>query len=317
MKALAPLIAPALFVLAQGVLPAGTDSAITRAGADWVQTSTGSIPICQGCRIRVNTEGNLVIRGQSDTDGIQFSLRKRVRASSSQEAALLLRAFDIRAIGRGNLVTLTLVLPRSRAQGAELSLTVPRALRQAIIASQGGDVLASDLNGEFDAETAAGRIEADRLGSNAVIKTGGGEIRLGRIAGGIRCYSGGGGIQAESCGRESWFETAGGGYSGSRSAGPLACRHRRRQYSRRPVSRGSVRPHQRRCDRCPRGYGTRNGGNFRRGDPGRSRARRALRIDGGRHPPSQSWFRPPQSVHRHGKHSGGTVVRYPHRGFFA
>lgn len=317
MKALAPLIAPALFVLAQGVLPAGTDSAITRAGADWVQTSTGSIPICQGCRIRVNTEGNLVIRGQSDTDGIQFSLRKRVRASSSQEAALLLRAFDIRAIGRGNLVTLTLVLPRSRAQGAELSLTVPRALRQAIIASQGGDVLASDLNGEFDAETAAGRIEADRLGSNAVIKTGGGEIRLGRIAGGIRCYSGGGGIQAESCGRESWFETAGGDIQVCEALGPL---HAVTAGGNIHVDRsagGSVRPHQRRCDRCPRGYGTRNGGNFRRGDPGRSRARRALRIDGGRHPPSQSWFRPPQSVHRHGKHSGGTVVRYPHRGFFA
>jgi hypothetical protein len=202
-------------------LLAQSDSNITREGADWVQTSTGSIPVCQGCRIRVDTEGNIVVKGQTDGEGVRFSLRKRVRANSAREAALLLHAFDIRAIGHADLITLRLVIPPSRAQGAELSLTVPRSLRQAIIASRGGDVTASDLNGEFDAETVAGRIELDRLGSNAVIKTGGGEIRLGRIAGGVRCYSGGGGIQAESCGRESWFETAGGDIQVKEALGPL------------------------------------------------------------------------------------------------
>ncbi len=209
MRALLPLLAPAVFVLSQGAL-ADSESAITRDGADWIQTSTGSIPVCSGCRIRINTAGNIVVRGQSDTDSVQFSLRKRVRAGSAQEAAPLLRAFDIRSGARADLVTLTLVIPRSRAQGAELSLSVPRGLRQTVVMSHGGDVMASGLNGELDAETVAGRVELDRLGSNAVIKTGGGEIRLGRIAGGIRCYSGGGGIQAESCGRESWLETAGG-----------------------------------------------------------------------------------------------------------
>jgi DUF4097 and DUF4098 domain-containing protein YvlB len=209
MKALGPLLAPAFLVLTQGVL-AQSDSPITRDGTDWVQTSTGSIPICQRCRVRINTEGNFTIHGQAETDTIRFTLRKRVRASSKQEAGLLLHSFDIRSIGRGDLVTLTLEIPRSRAQGAELSMSVPRTLRQTIVASHGGDISATDLKGEFDAETVAGRVELDRLGSNAAIRTGGGEIRLGRIVGAIRCYSGGGGIQAESCGRESWFETAGG-----------------------------------------------------------------------------------------------------------
>jgi hypothetical protein len=213
-------MAPAIFVLCQGAL-AQSDSNITRDGADWVQTSAGSIPICQGCRVRINTEGNITIKGQADGDGVRFSLRKRVRANSAHDAALLLHAFEIRSIGRGDLLTLTLVIPPSRAQGAELSLSVPRALRQTIVASHGGDISASDLHGEFDGETAAGRVELDRLGSNAVIKTGGGEIRLGRIAGGIRCYSGGGGIQAESCGRESWFETAGGDIQIREALGPL------------------------------------------------------------------------------------------------
>jgi hypothetical protein len=220
MKAFVPLIAPALFILSPGVLAQG-ESPVTRAGSDWVQTATGSIPICARCRLRVNTEGNLVIRGQADTENVQFSLRKRVRAASAQEAAVLLRTFEIRGSARGDLLTLTLVIPRSRAQGAELSLVVPRALRQSIVASHGGDVQASDLTGEFDAETVAGRVELERLGSNAVIKTGGGEIRLGRIAGGVRCYSGGGGIQAESCGRGSWFETAGGDIHVREALGPL------------------------------------------------------------------------------------------------
>jgi hypothetical protein len=220
MKALVPLIAPALFVLSPGVLAQG-ESPVTRMGSDWVQTATGSIPICAGCRLRVNTEGNFVIRGQADTGNVQFSLRKRVRAASAQEAAVLLRTFEIRGSARGDLLTLTLVIPRSRAQGAELSLVVPWALRQAVVVSHGGDVQASDLKGEFDAETVAGRVELERLGSNATIKTGGGEIRLGRIAGGVRCYSGGGGIQAESCGRESWFETAGGDIHVREALGPL------------------------------------------------------------------------------------------------
>jgi hypothetical protein len=171
--------------------------------------------------MRVDTEGNIVVKGRSDSSGVQFSLRKRVRAGSSREAALLLRDFDIRSAARGDLVTLRLAIPASRAQGAELSLTVPRSLRQTMVSSRGGDVSASDLNGEFDAETVAGRVDLDRMGSSAVIKTGGGEIRLGHIAGGIRCYSGGGGIQAESCGRESWFETAGGDIQVKEALGPL------------------------------------------------------------------------------------------------
>lgn len=221
MKELLSLFAPVSLLVWQVGAPqmsAGSpeshsDSHLVREGSDWVQISSGSFTICSTCRLKINTEGNVVLRGNANAQSIKYSVKKRVRAVSSTQALQLLREFVVRPGEQGNLVTLTLIPPRRGASGADLSVSIPRALRQAVVESTGGDITATDLDGEVQTVTAAGRIEIDRLGANAAIRTGGGEIRIGHVAGGVRCYSGGGGIRADQCGRESWFETAGGDIS--------------------------------------------------------------------------------------------------------
>ncbi len=79
MKAFLPCFTPALVLVWGTVAIAQTQSPISRDGSDWVQTSTGNVPICPACRLRVASEGNLVIRGRSGIDTVQYTLKKRVR----------------------------------------------------------------------------------------------------------------------------------------------------------------------------------------------------------------------------------------------
>jgi hypothetical protein len=178
-------------------------------GRYWVQTFRGEAPAAAAARMRIGTEGNLVLRGQS-SDKIVYALKARVKARNAQEAAALLRAFEIRGKGQGDWFNLTVTIPRENPAGPDLSVQVPRRLRQVWVESRGGGIDAGDMEGELRAESAGGRISVDRIGLNATVKTGGGDIQVGRVGGAVRCYSGGGSIRVDSSGGESWLETAGG-----------------------------------------------------------------------------------------------------------
>src|SRR5690242_10720554 len=91
-------------ILAGVIIPAAAfgqgSSSITREGRYWVQTLSGSIPANGASRMRVITEGNVVLKG--DTGGkLVYSVKARVKAGSQKEAASLLRSFDVRAKNSG------------------------------------------------------------------------------------------------------------------------------------------------------------------------------------------------------------------------
>ncbi|MBV8817056.1 MAG: hypothetical protein JO022_01795, partial [Acidobacteriaceae bacterium] len=211
--------APLVVIVAVGA--AFAQPQITREGNDWVQVLNGVVPGNGYIRLRVVTEGDVRVRGQKSDSRISFTLKKRVRAGTLREAERLLADFNIRTVIGGTAASITVVGPRGPVHSSDFSVTVPASLKSAVLETQAGNLIASDLAGELNGQTRAGRIELDRLGAAASVRTGGGEVHVGRVAGGVRCYSGGGNIRAEAVGTDSWFETAGGDIQIGEGSGPI------------------------------------------------------------------------------------------------
>jgi hypothetical protein len=171
-------------------------------------------------RFRVDTVGSVVLRGDAQDHAI-YKLKARVRAADAHTAELLLRQFDIKTRTQGPWAYLSVTPSRRIAEAPELAVTVPRALRQILVETRGGDVQASNLDGEMEARSAGGQINVDGIKGRCELRTGGGDIQVGSVGGSVRCYSGGGVIRVQSAGAESWFETAGGEILVHQAMGPV------------------------------------------------------------------------------------------------
>jgi len=171
-------------------------------------------------RFRLDTVGSVVLHGEAG-DRAVYALKARVRAKDARDAEALLRQFDVRTKTQGPWGYLTVAPSRRISEAPELSLTVPRRLRQILVETRGGDVQASNLDGEIEARSAGGQINVDGIKGRCELRTGGGDIQVGSVGGSVRCYSGGGIIRVQSAGGESWFETAGGEIFIHQSSGPV------------------------------------------------------------------------------------------------
>jgi DUF4097 and DUF4098 domain-containing protein YvlB len=199
---------------------AQSESAITREGRYWVRTFTGSISAPTLERFRLDTVGSVVLRGDTP-DRAVYTLKARVRARDSREAETLLSQFAVKSRTQGPWAYLTVTPSRRISEAPELSLSVPRGLRQILVETRGGDVQASNIDGELEARTAGGQITVDGIKGRCELRTGGGDIQVGTVGGSVRCYSGGGIIRVQSAGSESWFETAGGEIFVHQASGPV------------------------------------------------------------------------------------------------
>jgi hypothetical protein len=210
-------------VVAVGVVPgvlAQNGSAVRREGRYWVRSVTGSIAVRPAERFHLNTVGNIVLRGDSSSSA-SYTLKARVQALDARDAEALLRQFEVKTRTQGDLVYVTIAPPKHISEAPEVSLSVPRGLRQVWVETRGGSVQASDLDGELEARSAGGRMEVDGIRGRCEVRTGGGDIQVGTVNGPLRCYTGGGVIRVQSSGPESWFETAGGEIFVHQAAGPV------------------------------------------------------------------------------------------------
>jgi DUF4097 and DUF4098 domain-containing protein YvlB len=199
---------------------AQNDSSITREGRYWVRTIHGAVSAAPMQHFRLDTVGNVVLSCEACYRDV-YTLKTRVRARDAREAEALLRQFEVRSRTQGEWVYLLIVPPKRTSEAPELSLSVPRTLRQCRIETRGGNVQASELDGDIDARSAGGHIGVDAIHGRADIKTGGGDIQVGIVGGPLRCYSGGGTIRIQNAGADSWFETAGGEIAVQQAMGPV------------------------------------------------------------------------------------------------
>ncbi len=200
---------------------AQTTSPVVRENGDWVQTVSGSLPVGSRARLRVNTIGNVTLRG-SAPGALNYSLKMRTRADGQAAAAAAFRAVQLKSIQRGGWMLVSVT--SSPDCSADLVITAPRELLQTRLDTSGGAITATGLDGEITAQTGGGRIDLDELRSNASATTGGGEIQAGRVRGQLRAYTGGGAIRVGRAGKECWLDTAGGDISVREAAAPVHAR---------------------------------------------------------------------------------------------
>ena len=208
MKQFLSILVVSAAMLAALVL-AQNESRVTRDGPYWVRTITGDIGRLPFKGLHLETVGSVILRGDTSDRGV-YTFKAHVRARDEREAEALLRQFEIKTGREGERAFLTIRSGRRASEGSELSVSVPRALRQVLIATDGGSVQVSDLDGEMEARSAGGQIAVDGVRGSAEIRTGGGDIQVGTVGGPLRCFSGGGAIRVQNASGECWLETAGG-----------------------------------------------------------------------------------------------------------
>ena len=202
-----------------GLAFAQNESAITRDGAYWVRTIHGVFDASSG-RLRVETAGNVTLHGEA-TGQSTYTLTVRVRAGDAREAEALLERVNVKTGTEGGWAFVKVTPPRLAYSGVELSITGPRALRQVLAETSGGNVQAAGWDGDFEARSAGGRIAVDRIGGRSELRTAGGDIQVGSVSGPVRCFSGGGVIRVENAGAAVWLETAGGEIFVHQAGGPV------------------------------------------------------------------------------------------------
>ena len=189
------------------------ESHLTRQGAYWVRTVRGTVNRSPLQKFHAETVGNVALQGESG-DSAVYTLTARVKARDERDAQALLAGIEVQSGTAGDRGYL--MVRRGDLNGQpngvdlELSISVPRALREVLIRTRGGSVRAVDLDGALEARSGGGDMQVDKVRGTADIRTGGGDIQVGTVAGALRCFSGGGKIQVQNAGGESWFETGGG-----------------------------------------------------------------------------------------------------------
>jgi DUF4097 and DUF4098 domain-containing protein YvlB len=204
-------------VLASSI--AQTDSGLTREGAYWTRTTSGSIPLPAAGRLRVTTRGALIARGESGAKELSYQLKQRTKARGEADARRIFDQMAVRSRTQGDYTHLVVSLRDSGS--AELTLKIPRGVRECVLETQGGNVEARDLDGTVHAVTGGGQIQMDRIGGQAVARTAGGHVRIGNVQGKVQCQSAGGSIVVDRAGGEALFETAGGEIVIREAAGPV------------------------------------------------------------------------------------------------
>jgi hypothetical protein len=196
------------------------ESKLTRDGAFWVQTVTGTALASVGGKLRISTRGPVTMRGAAQ-DQIHYIITKRIKARSEAEAWRRLSLFEVRAYQQGDTTIFTVAHAGDGWGSADVNVTAPRGFHEAILETHGGKVDAADWNGALEVQTGGGSIKLDHIGGSVVAKTAGGDITLGTMGSSVRCISAGGPIRAESIHGDAWLETAGGDITANEVGGRL------------------------------------------------------------------------------------------------
>jgi hypothetical protein len=215
------LVSISTFALASAaLLAAQSEPAPVRDHGYWTRTIQGQLSTSGMERIRVETTGDVQVRGTADQQA-SYTVKLRVKASDPREADALLKEFTVKTGTEGGRTYLRATPPRQVSGGMDLTVTVPRTLQEVWVETHGGNVHASDFDGGLEARSGGGEIAVDGIRGQAGLRTGGGDIRVGTVGGPLRCSSGGGEIRVENAGSTVDLETGGGEIMLHQAAGPV------------------------------------------------------------------------------------------------
>ena len=307
-------VAISLMTALAGMIAAGDNPAsVARDGKYWVYTISGPMPVSAGQRFRLETTGSVVLRGETGKSA-SYTLKLRIQARDQREAEQLFHQLVLRSGNQNGWAYLMVTPPRRITDLPELTITVPRGLAETRIETRGGNLQATNLDGDVEAHAMGGRIAVDGIHGLAEVRTGGGDIQVGTVNGPVRCYSGGGVIRVQNAGAECWLETAGGEIFLHRAEGPV---HASTAGGNIRVERAGGTVFAKTAGgliEVQQADGLVTAEKLGRRDPGECGRRSAMRFGGRRDPAAQCGRRAP-GVHQRGKHSGRTGRPLPLSGF--
>jgi hypothetical protein len=214
-------VSVSIFALAGAALMAAqSEPAPVREHGYWTRTIQGQINASGMERLRVETTGDVTVRGTGDQQA-SYTVKLRVKAADAREADALLREFIVKTGIEGGRTYIKVTPPRQVSGGSDLTVTAPRSLQDVWVETHGGNVHASDFDGALEARSGGGEIFVDGIRGPAELRTGGGDIQVGSVSGPLRCSSGGGEIRVENAGSTAYLETGGGEIVVHQAAGPV------------------------------------------------------------------------------------------------
>jgi DUF4097 and DUF4098 domain-containing protein YvlB len=196
----------AVFTAALVAMGAAQSQEITREGAYWVRTITGTGAIPSSTRMRVTANGDVTVRGAAQNN-YWYSVKLRIKARNQAQASALLSGLHVTAGQRGDHYLLSVP---AAAGMSDMRVNVPRSLREVIVSTTEGGIDVADLGGAARCETGGGGVRCDRIGGNLTVTTAGGGISLGTVDGMAHCITAGGGINVNVIRGEAIFESGGG-----------------------------------------------------------------------------------------------------------
>ncbi len=181
--------------------PAGSESKVYRDGGAWVQEITGSLPAPRVIKVMAEA-GSVKVHGAAQSN-LTYILRKRVKASSEEEARKLFANFRVQAWSQGEVAFFRGhfdPLHGRRSASVDFDITTPRSTATVHAQTGGGSIGVNNISGRVAVETGGGSIQLDEVGGLATASSGGGSIELGSMGGDVSVETGGGSIRIRSAG---------------------------------------------------------------------------------------------------------------------
>jgi len=190
-------------------------------GGNWTQEITGSLSAVRNLRVKVDV-GSVKVNGGSQ-QSIDYTIRNHSYTGSEDKARREFENYKISTYVRGDTAWIVADWEggSSHRFSAEFTISVPRAMDEVKVETEGGSVSATGVAGRVDAESGGGNIRFDDIGGAVNAETGGGSIDVGTVASEVSLHTGGGSIKVNSAKGKIIAESGGGSVaviSGSQGA---------------------------------------------------------------------------------------------------
>lgn len=184
------------------------NSSVHRAGGEWIQEITGSLPAHKLVRVR-STAGAIRVQGGQQLM-VTYVIREHVRAGSEAAARAEFKKLKFSAFSAGESAILRADCEGSRQGYIDFEVHVPLKTAVVRLETQGGAVSANNIAGRVEATTGGGNIQLDQIGGGISVSSGGGGIDIGRVGSDVQANTGAGNIRVTSAGGKV-TATSGGG----------------------------------------------------------------------------------------------------------
>ena len=192
-------LAVLLLALAAWAAPlSAEDSQVMRSGNGWMEVVSGTLPAARNLKVDLEF-GAVSVRGGS-SQGITYTVRKRLNSGSESHARRQFELFTVRASQKSDLAVLEGECSGAEKISVEVTLNVPRELAFAKVETRGGRVEMANIAGRVEADTAGGSVIINDIGGAVKAETSGGSIEVGNVGGDLRLETAGGSINVRSVG---------------------------------------------------------------------------------------------------------------------